>query len=427
MKAPKNRSRQLSMTGSVLAAVTALSACGGDLKETPSAHDSSGHAGATSSGGSGATSQAGASSSVGGASGSSPSPAGNSSAADIARKLGRKANFLIGMGNDLPSDYNWEHSGIYTLSVPLDLHYIYLAYGWENWNAGGWFAQLIGAVDVKKGAVPMATAYTITGKGENNFDTLVDDSYMTPYWDATKLLMQRYGDAGEAAVVHVEPDFWAYAQQKSKGDPQSVPVHLHPDCQGLPQDLSGMARCWVKLARSYAPKVVVGLHASEWGGGSGTDVGNFLNAVGGGEPDIVVIDMLDRDAGCFEAAAMGDADAQKVCTRGGTFYLDATNQTSPNFREKLEFAKQVHEATGKPILWWQLPFGVPSDQPGGTTGHYRDNKVKYLFEHVQEFVDAGGLGATFGPGAGEQTTITTDGGQFDAAVKAYYANPVPLP
>ena len=189
----------------------------------------------------------------------------------------------------------------------------------------------------------------------------------------------------------------------------------------MPEDLSGMARCWFKLARDNAPKVLVGLHASEWAAGSGTEVGEFLAALGAPESDVVIIDILDRDAGCFEVGTLPQ------CMRGGTFYLDETNETSPNYAEKLEFARQVHEATDKPILWWQLPFGVPSDTPGGTPGHFRDNKVRYLFSHVQEFVDAGGVGAAFGTGAGDQTFIDTDGGQFKDAVTAYYADPVPLP
>jgi hypothetical protein len=33
----------------------------------------------------------------------------------------------------------------------------------------------------------------------------------------------------------------------------------------------------------------------------------------------------------------------------------------------------------------------------------------------------------FGVGAGNQTYITTDGGQFEDAVTGYFADPVPLP
>jgi len=346
---------------------------------------------------------------------------GKSSAADVARKLGREPNFLIGMGNDLPSDFAWENSGIYRLGQTLDIHYIYLTKGWQDWNEGGEFPKIIGSVDIGKGAAPMSSIYGITGLGENNFDVLVNADYMTEYWDTAKLLMTRYAELDTPAVVHLEPDFWAYGQQKSGGDPSSIPARLHPDCDNLPEDLSGMARCWFKLARDNAPKVVIGLHASEWAAGSGTEVGEFLNALGAPESDIVIIDMLDRDAGCFEDGKLPQ------CMRGGTFYLDETNQTSPNFTEKLAFAKQVHQATEKPILWWQLPFGVPSETPGGTPGHFRDNKVRYLFSHVQEFVDAGGLGATFGTGAADQTFIDSDGDQFKDAVTNYYESPVPLP
>ncbi|RYZ07057.1 MAG: hypothetical protein EOO73_13395 [Myxococcales bacterium] len=409
--------RKLSLA---VACVTALAACGGDDKPGVNAAGGSSSSGGSIAGGSAA--QAGTSSRAGAASGGAPPiGGGKSSAADVARKLGREPHFLIGMGNDLPGDFKWENSGIYKLGAPLDLHYIYLVNGWQDWNPGGYFPQIIGGVDKGKGATPMASVYAITGQGENNFAVLVDDAYMTKYWETAKLLMQRYAELEVPAVVHLEPDFWAYAQQQSGGDPTSVPAHLSPECADLPADLSGMARCWFKLARTHAPQVVIGLHASEWAAGSGTDVGGFLNKLGAAESDLVFIDMLDRDAGCFEA---GQLD---ICKRGGTFYLDETNQTSPNFAERLSFAQQVSTATGKPILWWQVPFGVPSDTPGGTPGHFRDNKVHYIFNHIQELVDAGGLGVAFGVGAGEQTTPDTDGGQFQTAVQGYYAAPVPLP
>jgi hypothetical protein len=396
-----------------LLATLSVTGCAGD--------DQGGEASGSS--GQGGSAQGGSANATSGkpSTGGKPTGGGKSSAAEIAKKLGREPNFLIGMGNDLPSDYVWEKSGVFTLGPTLDLHYVYLTMGWENWNPGGYFAQIIANVDIGKGVTPMSTVYSITGQGENTFGVLVDDSYMSKYWDAAKLLLQRYAEIDAPAVVHLEPDFWAYSQQKSGGDPSQVPAHLHADCKDLPQDVSGMARCWIKLARDNAPKVVVGLHASEWAAGSGKDVGAYLAKLEGGESDIVIIDMLDRDAGCFEDAKLPQ------CMRGGEFYLDETNQSSPNFAERLDFAKQVHDATGKPILWWQLPLGVPSEEPGGTPGHFRDNKVHYLFSHVQEFVDAGGLGATFGTGAGDQTDVSTDGGQLKAAVTGYYANPIPLP
>ncbi len=401
----------------LLAALTVvLPGCSDDKKDGASTNSAGGSA---STGGGTANPTAGKSSGTGGGGNKPIGSTGKSSAADIARKLGRDANFLIGMGNDAPKEGGWENAGIYTLGTQLDLHYVYLTNGWQNWNAGGYFAQIVAKADKTKGTTPMVTVYGMADAGENNFGALVDDKYMNTYWEGAKLLMTRYAEIDTPAVVHLEPDFWAYGERKSN-DPTTVPAHLHPDCKDLPNNLSGMARCWIQLARDNAPKVVIGLHASEWGGDSAKDVGDYLNKLGAAESDILVIDMLDRDAGCFEDAKL------MQCKRDGKFYLDETNKTSPNYAERLDFAKQVAAATGKPILWWQLPFGVPSDTPGGTPGHFRDNKVHYLFSHIQEFIDAGGLGATFGTGAGDQTFVTTDGGQFANAVKAYAAAPVAL-
>jgi hypothetical protein len=146
-----------------------------------------------------------------------------------------------------------------------------------------------------------------------------------------------------------------------------------------------------------------------------------MNAIGAGDGDILTTDTLDRDAGCFEAG--NDPN----CTRGTTgFYWDETNATSPNFREHLDWVKTLTSGVGKPMLWWQTPFGVPSSTPGGTPEHYRDNRVHYIFGHVDEFIAAGGVGAVFGRGAGNQTYITTDGDQFKNAVTRYFAAPVPL-
>jgi hypothetical protein len=270
----------------------------------------------------------------------------------------------------------------------------------------------------------MFTVYSMAAWGEADLGVLTDDGYMGPYWDAARLLFERIALFGDPTVVHFEPDFWGHAQQQSGGDPASVPVHvtsLAPACSDQPDNLIGMGRCLVSLARTIAPNALIGFHASAWASPDPEDTAQFLLAIGAGDADVVVLEMLDRDAGCFEAGV------DPNCQRGTTgFYWDETNQTSPNFHEHLAFAKAVGDGIGKPLLWWQVPFGVPSDTPGGTPGHYRDNRVKYIFEHIDEFIEAGGVGATFGTGAGNQTYITTDGGQFRDAVTRYFQSPVPL-
>jgi hypothetical protein len=246
---------------------------------------------------------------------------------------------------------------------------------------------------------------------------------MGAYWQGAKLLFQRLGVFDKPAVVHLEPDFWGYVQQDSKGDPSSLKVLIHglaDDCADQPEDLAGLGHCILTLARLYAPKTAVGFHASQWAGDTASTVA-FLSALGAADADFVAMDMLDRDAGCFEAHT--DPNCQR---NDGPWYWDESNATSPNFHDYLATAKQIGDGLKKPIIWWQVPFGVPSDTPGGTAGHYRDNRVHYIFNHVQEFIDAGGAGVAFGTGAGNQTFIDTDGNQFHDAVNAYYANPVAL-
>jgi hypothetical protein len=352
---------------------------------------------------------------------------GTSSAADAARKMGRAPNFLIGMGNDLNNDHSMD--GAYTLGVTLDLHYAYLVGlpgegGWPDWNAGGTFVNILTDSADEQGVTPMFDLYTMAARGEANLQPLDDDAFMGAYWRTLKLLYERLAVFDKPAVVHFEPDFWAFAQQQAQGNPAAVPVrvsNLVPECDELPNDLSGLGRCMMRLGRMMAPKALLGLHASLWAGSTDSMV-TFLNGVGANEGDFIGMDLLDRDAGCFEEHV--DPNCQR---NDGPWYWDETNQTSPNFHEYLASSKAISDGLEKPIIWWQIPFGVPSDTPGGEPGAYRDNRVRYIFSHIQEFIDAGGVAAVFGVGAGNQTYITTDGGQFRDAVTAYYDAPVALP
>jgi hypothetical protein len=363
----------------------------------------------------------------GGGTGGGGAGTGSGSAADVARKLGRAPNFLVGMGNDLANDHSMD--GAYTLGVTMDLHYAYMVGlpgqgGWPDWNAGGTFVNILADSADEQGVTPMYTLYAMASIGDGNLAGLGMDSFMRPYWDGVRLLYERLAEFDKPALVHVEPDFWAYAQQQSDNDPAGLPVrvtNLVPECASLTNDLAGLGRCIVRLGRMIAPKVVIGFHASRWAGSAEFMVA-FLNGVGAGEADLIVQDMLDRDAGCFEA------HVDPACQRDdGPWYWDESNQTSPNFHEYLAWAKAIGDGLRKPVLWWQVPFGVPSTTPGGSAGMYRDNRVHYVFSHVGEFVAAGGLGITFGVGAGNQTYITTDGGQFRSAVTGYFGGPVGLP
>jgi hypothetical protein len=329
------------------------------------------------------------------------------------------------MGADLANDHNQD--GVYTLGTTLDLHYAYLVglptqNGWPDWNPNGTFVNVLTDTAAAHGVTPMFTLYGMAARGDGNFGMTTDDSAMNLYWQGAKLLFQRLAVFGKPAVVHIEPDFWGFAMQHSMDGTARVIVTEHaPDCAGQPDNLIGMAGCLMKLARMYAPQVAIGFHASAWGG-SVEQVVSFFKAIHADQADFVATDVLDRDAGCFEA------HTDPVCMRGGTgWYWDEANKSSPNFHEHLAWVTTVTQGLGLPMMWWQVPFGVPSDTPGGTSGHYRDNRVHYIFSHIDEFVAARGVGVAFGAGAVNQTFINTDGGQFKNAVTQYFASPVPLP
>jgi hypothetical protein len=241
---------------------------------------------------------------------------------------------------------------------------------------------------------------------------------MTDYWRKTELLFKRIAATDKPAVVHFEPDFWEYVRNQAGGNSSFMAkVKLNARCSDLPDTMAGMGKCMVRIAREVAPKAVIGFHVSHWyGWGSAGDVSRWMRDIGAAEADVIFVETLDRDAGCFEAKG---PECQRSCN--GCYWSDS------DFKGHFGWVKQISDNLGLPALWWQTPFGVPSSTPGGSPGHYRDNRVQYFFSHLQDMIDAGGMGAAFGTGAGNQTYITSDGGQFKNAVNGYYANPVALP
>lgn len=349
-------------------------------------------------------------------------------------KLGRPRELLVGHGNDLPGaeqNYDFRKAGIYTLPVPLDIHYVYLSGlkgedGWPDHNPDGSFVTIIADIAAEKNVLPMFTLYQVAARGEGRFDLLREDDFMTKYWSGVRTMFERLATFGKPAIVHLEPDLWGLAQREAYGDPANVGVMVTskvPECAELANDVGGMGRCLVKLARTISPNVAVGFHASGFGQSFGgpLEAARFLTSVGALDADFIAVETLDRDAGCFEARV------DPHCTRdNGELYWDPTNQKEPSFQDHFTWVRTVHERLGLPVLWWQMPLGVPSEERGGAPKHYRDNRVKYFFEHPDEMEEAGGFGVAFGVGAPNQTDITTDGGQFARAVTAYYERPLPL-
>lgn len=345
----------------------------------------------------------------------------------VAAKLGAPNRFLVGLGND-PSGNGSTHRMAYEMGKPVDIHYMYLSnLDWPTWNSPtGAYVGLEAAAAKANGAIPMFTLYQMATNGDGNLAPAATDAFMTKYWANVRVLFAQLAAFGDANILQVEPDFWGYAE-KNSDDPSKTTIkvnNLVSECSDLPNDVSGFGKCIIRLSRALSPKTVIGLHGSPWGSTVGgvsqpDKVSAFMKSVGADQADILVIETLDRDAGCFEAAV------DPNCQRAGDFYWDETNTTHPNFNDHLAWAKAMRDGVGLPLVWWQTPLGAPSNSDGSAT-HYRDNRAHYFFAHPDQFAAAGGIGLVFGTGAANQTTAQTDGGQFKNGLASYLSAPASL-
>lgn len=424
-------------------ALVLATACGDSPSDPGPQTDTLGNAGA-SSGSSAGTS--GGASSGGASSGQAPGPEGPvSKAKALTRKLGgaHADHFLVGLGNDGTDSGN---DPAYNLGVTLDLHYHYLSGlsttgGWATWNKNPDYVVKRIRESKARGVVPMFTVYQIAAKGEANMSVLVDEAFMTAYFKDYAQALAGIAAEGGPVVLHIEPDFWGFAGQRSLnvGGLSKVPAKVSskaPECASLPNDVTGFGKCLIAMARTRAPNAIVGHHASPFG----TNMGALLNAdpkfdvvadakklaaqareLGFTQGDLFVIDGLDRDAGCYEVGY--SAAGETVCSKSPNAYWDETNVKLPNFKQFFTWAKTISTELDMPFLIWQIPFGEPSATPG-TPGKWRDNRTKYFFEHTNEIVDAGGVGAVWGSGAPGQTPMSNG---YKNGVKAYFAKPFALP
>jgi hypothetical protein len=363
------------------------------------------------------------------ASGGAPRASGTGPAAKLAAKLGKPPRLLVGLGGQ---GNNNAISAIESQALKPDIYERYLVNAgsgdWTTWNSpAGAYVGIVASAADQIGAVPMFTLYQMATNGDGNLSGLTNRTFMNRYWSNVRLMYKEIAAYGKPALVNLEPDFWGYAEQQSGGNPSrlAASVTSNPDCATLPNNIVGIAGCLVKMARQHAPKAYVGFPPSDWGAnGNVTAVVGFMNALGAQRADFIVMQTLDRDAGCFEVRPQ-----PTYCVRSGaTWYWDESNQTTPNFTQHLANVQKYHSGIGNlPILWWQTPMGVPSGTRGGSAYHFRDDRENYFLTHPSQLTAVGGLGVVFSAGENHQTTILSDGGQFQSLDNAYLRAPAALP
>lgn len=315
--------------------------------------------------------------------------------------------------------------------------------GTEWWGTWQWdqeppgrFVSGFVAATAAAGLRPMFTYYLLLpaaarrlGVAEGTEEATVaarDRAFMAAYLDDFRFFLRQLGTA--PALVHVEPDFWGYAQHAARaagvdahGLPAAVASANPTDCAAAEESVAGLGRCMISMARTYAPNALVSLHGSAWASGfdcvsnrsASLDVAaearktaDFLLAAGAGCADLVVIDLSDRDAGWY-------------ATQGRDSWLDAGDAALPSFAQAFAWSRALADRAGRPVLWWQLPVGNMSLPD--TCDAWRDNKLDYFFDHPDRVAASGAAGMAFGSGATCQTSPDTDGGHLAARAAALAA------
>jgi hypothetical protein len=232
---------------------------------------------------------------------------------------------------------------------------------------------------------------------------------MAAYYNDLKLFFQKAGAAGGPTVLHVEPDLWAYLQQKSTNDnaatvPAKVGSSGQADVAGLPDNVAGFAQAIVRLRNKYAPNVILGYHFSTWGTGNdiiysdppdatvnslGLRTAHFEQSLGA-KFDIAFTDLSDRDA-AFKQYVYGDG--------GASWY------TADDYRRSTVYVGAFARTAGLRVVLWQIPQGnTKMRAENNTWDHYQDNKVEWLVGdttrgHLNAYAQAGVVAALFGRGA----------------------------
>ena len=276
--------------------------------------------------------------------------------------------------------------------------------------------------------IPMFTYYQIlqssgATEGAGEVAAANNAAFMARYFADFRFVLQNIGS--NAALVHIEPDFWGYAEQVNSNPhlmSAAVASANATDCAGSENSIAGLGNCMIAMARKYAPQVRIGLHGSGWG--TNMDVlsntsasfnvpaeakklADFLAACGAATGDFIVVDASDRDAGYYQSV-------------GRNTWWDATNATLPDFTQAFTWAKALAEEAGTGVLWWQLPVGnmnLPNQ-----TNAWKDNRVDYFFGHTADLAASHCIGMAFGAGDGNQTTPESDGGNLVSKLNAYAAS-----
>jgi hypothetical protein len=372
---------------------------------------------------------------------------------------GLPTHFGLGLAAhpDATGIYGWMPDS----AIPWDYAYQYLSGGvntgggWETWNSGGQFPLYYAQGAASHNYLPVFSYYELLqssgscgscGESQKDLANLNNASLMSSYYQNFALLMQRLGSGtysgiagfGKTAIVHVEPDLSAYAEQAvlnigsgcsgyctaTGNNPAFLQAAVassgDADVAAYPNTYQGFNWALLHLRDLYAPNVLLAFHVSDWA--TGTDIGSSsstsLDAAALGQQagsfaaqagitgvpagtssyNLLFNDVSDRDAGYYKNV-YGDAAA----------WWDRLNLSFPNFHRWESYIGAVSSAANRSVIVWQVPLGNQYyASENNTDGHYQDNRVEYFMAHLGELQQSGVIGLLFGAGNGG-STVQYDG------------------
>jgi hypothetical protein len=343
---------------------------------------------------------------------------------DIPPELPQRLGWGSNAWDEDPGD-DWQvNSG-----VAWDYVYQYITYGWESW--GGGFVERFVRQAWEKDFIPIVVVYMLLGvppncgEGGSCYAQKLQNASTVAAYLASLERAAHEAAGSEAVIFNLEPDFYGYMQQFSHADdrpsgvqpdiPSSIPVALNKD--GYANNLAGFGRYVVDMIHAAAPNALVAPMASAWATGSdpqsvtaaqavqmASRAAAFINAMGGAQADLLVVEWSDRDAGSWLRP-----------------WWDDTDQETPRPTRAILWENALSQAAHKRLLLWQVPAG--NRALDNTCEHYQDNRAAYAFEHARDLFDAGVIGVLFGGGAECMTQVWTDGGFVAAQAAIAYAAP----
>ena len=218
--------------------------------------------------------------------------------------------------------------------------------------------------------------------------------------------------------LHIEPDFWGYAQQTEQ-DPHALTAAVATanatDCASEENSIAGMGRCMIAMVAQVraerarrAPRVgVVDEHGRRRQHERDASTSRARrrrrrrssSTCGADISDFIVVEASDRDAGYYHVA-------------GQEHVVGRHQRDAPRLPPGLRVGQGARRGREHAARRVAAPASATCRSPN-TTNHWKDNRVDYFFAHTQELAATHMVAFAFGAGAGDQTTPETDNGNLD--------------